>query len=128
MRRSLRSTEGELLIDHRASPGLSSAFIEQARAHGIVIQPVAAGETYESPTIVCCHCGVEVVLNPQRTRPRGYCAKCDHYVCDHPICNRECKPLAQAIDLVRNHIARTGVLPPAETLKHLLPATFTGEE
>ena len=107
MRRHTR--EGELVIDHRDSPGTVA---------------VTAGELYESATIVCAHCGVTVVLNPQRTRARGYCAKCDHYVCDSPVCNRDCTPQVKAFDVIRDVVERTGHLPDAATLARLLPSVF----
>jgi len=74
---SKRSLEGEILIDHRASPGLTP---EQMAGFDSPI--VAGGDIYESPLITCGHCRTAVVLNPQRTRDRGYCQKCDHYLCD----------------------------------------------
>jgi hypothetical protein len=33
-------------------------------------------------TIKCSHCPRQVILNPDRTRDRGYCSRCDHYICD----------------------------------------------
>lgn len=63
--KSKRSHEGYLLIDNRC-----------------------AGEGYkELPTLTCSHCSVIMVVNPLRTRERGYCRKCDHYICD--ACNAE---------------------------------------
>lgn len=81
---SKRSQEGFLLIDDRAS----------------------GGPLRETPTVTCSHCQVIVILNPQRTRPRGYCRKCDHYVCDKPTCNFECKPMSQVIDEALEKAAR----------------------
>jgi len=72
-----RSREGYLLIDNRAS----------------------GGELVELPTITCVHCNCVVVLNQQRTRPRGHCWKCDAYVCDKPGCNAECNPIVQSVEL-----------------------------
>jgi hypothetical protein len=57
---SKRSLEGYLLKDHRAS----------------------GGGMFESATLTCSHCQRQVILNPDRSRSRGYCPKCDHYVCD----------------------------------------------
>ncbi len=56
------------MVDHRASPGLGTLI-------GL----------FEAPTYTCSHCQRVVILNPSRTRERGYCPKCDHYVCD--ACN-----------------------------------------
>ena len=72
-----RSREGYLLIDNRAS----------------------GGELLELPTSTCVHCNYVVVLNTQRTRPRGYCRQCDAYVCDKPGCNAECNPIVEAVEL-----------------------------
>jgi hypothetical protein len=70
MRNSQRSREGELMIDERACLG---------------------GRLFESATVTCAHCIRVVVLNPDRSRSRGYCRKCDHYVCD--LCDgKECTP------------------------------------
>ena len=59
--------EGYLLVDHSACPDF---------------RPGALPTQFESATITCSHCQRVVVLNPDRTRSRGYCRKCDHYVCD----------------------------------------------
>jgi hypothetical protein len=63
---SKRSLEGYLLVDHRGTVGVDGG----------------RGALFESPTVTCSHCQRQVVLNPSRTRDRGYCPKCDHYVCD----------------------------------------------
>jgi hypothetical protein len=36
----------------------------------------------ESATITCAHCATAYIKNPDRTRPRNYCRKCDNYICD----------------------------------------------
>src|SRR5580704_4584568 len=82
---SKRSYEGELRIDNR----------------------VSGGTLRETPTITCSHCGDIVVINPDRTRARGYCPKCDHYVCDRCEGIRvssggACRTLKQVIDEIRN--------------------------
>jgi len=75
--KSKRSYEGSILIDHRCSPGVTE---EMSRYTDL---PVGAGRgVFESPTFTCSHCQRVVVMNPARTRSRGYCKKCDHYVCD----------------------------------------------
>ena len=92
---SKRKHEGYLLIDNRYSPGVSEEFI---RSTGKDAPIVAPGQTFESATITCSHCNRIVILNPNRTRPRGYCAKCNHYVCDTPACALECVPFKKVID------------------------------
>jgi len=77
--KSLRSLEGVLLIDHRCSPGVPEAVCV---SQGL---PADAGKketVWESATVTCNHCEVQVILNPDRSRPRGYCKACEHYLCD----------------------------------------------
>jgi hypothetical protein len=76
---SLRSHEGELLIDHRNSPGVPEEIMV---ATGL---PAFAGKkdsVFECATFTCADCETVVYINPKRNRPRGYCPKCDHYLCD----------------------------------------------
>lgn len=86
---SKRELEGYIRIDHRESPGLDMPF-------------VGRNTLFESSTVTCSHCQRIVINNPQRTRARGYCPKCDHYICD--LCEDErvrtgvCKPFKQIID------------------------------
>ncbi len=70
------NNEGYVVIDHRASPGLS---LELAQKLGM-----PAGSTfYEAATLHCHHCGGHVRLNPDRVRARTTCAKCGNgYICD----------------------------------------------
>lgn len=96
-----RKQEGYLLIDHRNSPGVPPELMV-----GMGLDPNAGRGVYESPTVTCCHCGTVVVLNPARTRPRGYCSKCDSYVCDSPACSAECKPLSKTLDDLQAQIEK----------------------
>lgn len=74
---SKRSHEGYLLIDNRNGPGVQPEIVAS------VGLPLSAGQgLFEAPTITCSHCQTVVVINPNRTRERAYCQKCDHYVCD----------------------------------------------
>ena len=71
--------EGYLMVDHRASPGLTE---EQAITLGY--GPSAAHEKlYEAKTNPCSHCATVVIMNPQRTRDRAYCQACNKYICDN---------------------------------------------
>src|SRR5262245_24065327 len=68
--KSLRRFEGYYQIDHRASPGNAKA---------------PEGQQFESAVFTCAHshCGGKVVImNPNRSRPRGYCPTCDRMICD----------------------------------------------
>jgi hypothetical protein len=102
---SKRAREGYILIDHRDSPGSNDML---ARKMGMPV--VGAGEKYESATICCSHCQRVVVLNPDRTRERGYCRKCDHYICD--VCTEHlhqtgiCRPMKQVLDEAQETAAR----------------------
>lgn len=93
---SKRSQEGYLQIDHRAGDGTHL---------------VPGGQQLETPTITCSHCGAVYVLNPQRTRERGYCRKCDAYVCDKPGCNAECNPLNRVFDQMQEAAVKGRLTP-----------------
>jgi len=79
MRNSQRSKESYLLVDHRASPGLTP---EMARRMGYIPELVAEGKVFEAPTLTCAHCRTIAIMNLDRTRARGRCNYCDSYVCD----------------------------------------------
>ena len=95
---SLKRHEGYLLIDNRFGPGVSEDFI---RASGKEAPIVKEGAMYESATVTCAHCNTIVILNPVRTRPRGYCRKCDKYVCDNPGCNVDCFNFEKLLDTLQ---------------------------
>lgn len=103
-----RSQEGYLLIDHRFGYGLDAS----ATIHGA--EAIGAGAIFESPTITCSHCQRVVVMNPARTRSRGYCPKCDHFVCDACEVNRVktgiCRPFNQIIEEHQESIATKRIM------------------
>lgn len=76
---SKRSHEGYLMIDHRASPGISR---ELAIKMGLRPESVREGAMLETVTYGCEHCGTCYVKNPWRTRPREHCFKCSRDICD----------------------------------------------
>jgi hypothetical protein len=88
---------GYLMIDHRQSPGISE---EEAALTGAM--PVGRGMLFQADTRRCGHCPRQIVLNPLRTRERGWCSKGDHYICDE--CNAVyaatgvCRPWQKVID------------------------------
>lgn len=94
---SLRRHEGYLMIDHRNSPGMPKSS-DPAQVPG--------GQLWESPTVTCSHCSAVIILNPERSRPRHYCAKCDHYVCDKPGCIVECSPIRQKFERLYDQAVR----------------------
>ena len=107
MRHSKRSLEGEIFIDHRASPGLSP---EDALWMGVDPKLVAKGQVFEAPIITCSHCQAMVVINPDRQRGRERCAKCDKYICDECYAamhiTLECRNFDRRLDEVREEIER----------------------
>src|SRR5215471_638169 len=108
---SKRRHEGYVIIDHRAGPGVPG---EMARFVGLPEKELRGGQVFESATITCSHCCAVVILNPDRQRPRGYCRKCDHYVCDKPECALECTPwgaIRDALDKVASHTDGTLIVP-----------------
>lgn len=77
---SRTSPEGELVIDHRASPGIPAAM---AAACGLPPQHMGEGKLFETATLYCHHCGGIQLKNVNRTRPRYSCFECGiKYVCD----------------------------------------------
>lgn len=104
---SKRSLENYLEIDHRESPGFTP---KEAMAAGLPGLPLGRGMHFKSATIHCSHCTAEVILNPDRSRSRGYCPKCDKYLCD--FCEAErvatgvCRPFQQVIDEFMEQVAK----------------------
>jgi hypothetical protein len=93
---SKRSLEGELFVDHRASPGLTPA---EAIALGYHPSQVREGAQFTTRTLHCVHCGGDWVENPWRVRPRNTCFKCDAYVCD------ACAAIMNSADYVHRPLA-----------------------
>jgi phage terminase large subunit GpA-like protein len=95
---ALRNQEGYLMIDNRNSPGVSDDIMV---AQGM---PVGSGMgMYESATYTCSHCNSIVVIEPKRTRDRGFCRKCSQRICDGcttvMALTLECVPMSMKIDL-----------------------------
>lgn len=91
---------GELLIDHRASPGISKAAAEKLRVMGHVVPIIGEGKTETIKTKSCAHCGGVTALNPGRIRERGHCYKCDKYVCDGCAAIGDCRPIQALADAI----------------------------
>jgi len=75
--RSKRSREGYMMLDHRASPGLS-----EFHTWNDDLPPGSLTGLFEGPTYTCSHCTRVVVMEPQRTRERSFCMGCAHNICD----------------------------------------------
>lgn len=106
MKTSLKDGSSYLIIDHKDSPGIRPEDIPIELKNKV--QPILGGTVYERDVQFCAHCGAQVILNPLRERPRSYCAKCDHYICDNPICNKTCEPVKKLFDQVEKEQLRCG--------------------
>lgn len=99
-----RDREGYVSVDHRNSPGISEELAAEVSARaGIQIDAVPGGTHFQSPTMRCAHCPRIVVLRPDRSRARNYCAKCDFYICDDCALLRKvsgvaCRPYQKYLD------------------------------
>lgn len=76
---SVTKPEGYLFVDHRNSPGIPEA---AALKMGLDPSAVREGKVYEAATLRCVHCPSVFIMNPLRTRERGYCPKCNGFICD----------------------------------------------
>lgn len=113
---SLRSQEGYFLMDHRESPGVPDALVVK---EGLL--PGAGRGVYESPTFTCSHCQFVVVMNPDRSRDRGYCRKCDHLICDRcetvkAQSGGECRSFKKLVDLLLSDAAKGGEVSQSSTI------------
>lgn len=99
---SKRRHEGYLMLDHRGTEGVPD---EVMRSCGL---PAGSGhKLYECPSFTCSHCQRVVIMDARRTNSRGYCKKCDHYVCDNCETIRVasggmCKTFSQQVDELLN--------------------------
>lgn len=65
------------MLDHRHGTPMPDELVV---ANGL---PQGAGRgLFESATYTCNHCQAQVVMNPKRTRERGFCRRCHHVICD----------------------------------------------
>lgn len=106
---SLQAQDGYLRIDNRLSGPLSldqQAQVQVMESAGLYVAVAPAGGVLEAATITCAHCHTTFLKNPQRTRARGYCQKCDAYVCDG--CTTDCVPMAQVLDTLQETLYQRG--------------------
>jgi len=96
---SKREMESYVEIDHRESPGITP---EQAARAGRGTIPVGKGQVFKSAAYQCSNCERLVVLNPNRSRDRFWCSKCDEYHCDDCALRTKitgiCRPFKQLIE------------------------------
>jgi hypothetical protein len=100
----MRRSDGEsyLLIDHSDSPGLTGDQCARAGIPAHAHEIFAKGVKAEFGTKSCSHCQRQIVLRPERVRPRHFCPKCDKYICDNCHVNFaltfECVPFKKRIE------------------------------
>lgn len=97
------------MIDQRAGAGITPASVPG-------LDPVPAvhgGAVLERSIVTCSHCQAGIIINPLRTRDRGYCPKCDHYICDSCEAERAttgiCYTFKQRVDDALEQILKYGV-------------------
>jgi hypothetical protein len=98
----LQRHEGELVIDHRASPGTKE---------------VPEGNVLELPTYTCAHCERIVFINSVRTRSREVCRRCMRVICDPCHGTGLCEPYIKIAEDLANaayHAGSFGLLLPRE--------------
>jgi hypothetical protein len=122
--------ENYLMIDHRASPGIPAG---RFRAAGFNMPEVPEGKMFEAAVLVCLHCQTHVVQNFDRTRERGYCPKCDGYICDICTLNMRAadyvhRPFKQIVDEVMGAAVKRSDPPLSQTNPNLqLPPLLKGD-
>ena len=104
---------GEVIIDHRESPGLTEADARRGRALGM-LPFLGKGQVFEGLTDTCSHCQRVVVRNPLRSRSRGYCSKCDRFLCDNCAVTLHltgiCYPWKKRLADEAERVARQGLI------------------
>ena len=92
-----------LNIDHRSSPGVDAELIKKINAEtGKNFPIVPEGANFEADTWMCVHCGTPVL--PDASRVRGYCRKCDGYLCYKAECHQHCTPFKKVMDEAHDKI------------------------
>jgi hypothetical protein len=102
----LRDQEGELLVDHRNSPGVPAELLVQ---FDLPLELSKHSKVAEFPTFTCKHCQTVVIMNPERTRQRNFCKGCNHLICDPCAAIKHrtgvCKTFDQIADELMNQIS-----------------------
>ena len=93
---------GYVMLDHRASPGITAEFIRSCGKNPDDFLIAGEGMLLEADSVTCSHCQRGVILSPTRKRERYHCAKCNKYICDQCEAERvrtgECIPMRQRIE------------------------------
>lgn len=77
--------------------------VKGGKSYLMIDNRASGGKLLEFNTMTCAHCHMVVALNPERKRPRGYCPKCDAYICDDRVCTTYCAPIEKCIELAQKH-------------------------
>ena len=83
--------------------------MKQKSGYLLIDDRVAGGKLFEADTLTCSHCQRQLIRNPERTRARAYCPKCDKYICDAcealRVTTGVCRPLKSLMEdvLERNY-------------------------
>ena len=77
--------------------------VKGGRGYLMVDNRPSGGKLLELATLTCAHCQLIVVLNPERKRARGYCPKCDAYICDARACTTYCAPIEKCVELAQKY-------------------------
>lgn len=85
--------------------------VKGGRGYLMIDDRASGGGLKEFNTLSCAHCNTVVVLNPARTRERGYCSKCHAYICDNPVCHAVCAPIEQRVELAQKYPDLPTLLP-----------------
>lgn len=111
--------DGEVIIDHRDSPGFTEH--EAIAAGRSILALLGLPKLFKSPTYTCSHCDRIVVKHPLRTRNRFECPQCDKLICDDPcavryqldgVCRCQSKRIQEWIDSVHKQSSTSPILQP----------------
>lgn len=106
--KSLQSHEGVLLVDHRASPGLS---VPEAVQQGLPAS-AAGSRIFECATFTCSHCERVVAVVDRRKADEicGFCTGCNHRLCTKCTTKRAkdgvCLPVKVLAEQLQNVAAK----------------------
>lgn len=86
--------------------------MKQGEGYLVIDDRVSGGKLVEAATMTCSHCQRQLIRNPERTRPRAWCGKCDRYICDQcdliqRVNGGDCVPFAAVIDKVLDRAAHS---------------------
>jgi hypothetical protein len=101
-------SEAEGYLEINTGAGLSA---EDAAKGPPGTMPIPADKKIQLATLKCTHCPKGIVFNPFRSRPRGYCRACDHYICDEcavvmKVNGGNCVPYKKLTEITLNQMMK----------------------